>query len=167
MRFNTAISALMVFINEAMTWETKPVSVLRDILDIAPALRAASGGRTVGASSSTFNATFNIQSCLRAVAKIRSGAARGKRNRNSGAGERQVPRRDQGAGERRQRDDRSRRQSLGEGPVVHRRQDHQESHRRAEETGEPDCGLKLILATDETRIEHGFLKNSGVNVNAR
>ncbi len=32
LRFNTAISALMVFINEAMTWETKPVSLLRDFL---------------------------------------------------------------------------------------------------------------------------------------
>ena len=32
MRFNTAISALMVFINEAMAWETKPVAALRDFL---------------------------------------------------------------------------------------------------------------------------------------
>jgi leucyl-tRNA synthetase len=32
LRFNTAISALMVFINEAMTWETKPHSVCRDFL---------------------------------------------------------------------------------------------------------------------------------------
>jgi leucyl-tRNA synthetase len=32
MRFNTAISAMMVFVNEAITWETKPVSVLRDFL---------------------------------------------------------------------------------------------------------------------------------------
>jgi leucyl-tRNA synthetase len=32
LRFNTAISALMVFVNEAMTWEAKPVSVLRDFL---------------------------------------------------------------------------------------------------------------------------------------
>ena len=32
LRFNTAISALMVFVNEAMTWETKPVSILRDFL---------------------------------------------------------------------------------------------------------------------------------------
>jgi leucyl-tRNA synthetase len=31
-RFNTAISALMVFINEAMAWETLPASVLRDFL---------------------------------------------------------------------------------------------------------------------------------------
>jgi leucyl-tRNA synthetase len=32
LRFNTAISALMVFINEAMTWQTKPACVLRDFL---------------------------------------------------------------------------------------------------------------------------------------
>jgi leucyl-tRNA synthetase len=32
LRFNTAISALMVFLNEAMTWETKPTAVLRDFL---------------------------------------------------------------------------------------------------------------------------------------
>jgi leucyl-tRNA synthetase len=32
MRFNTAISAQMVFVNEAITWETKPVSVLREFL---------------------------------------------------------------------------------------------------------------------------------------
>ncbi|HKI69623.1 MAG TPA: class I tRNA ligase family protein, partial [Verrucomicrobiae bacterium] len=32
LRFNTAISALMVFVNEAMTWDVKPCSVLRDFL---------------------------------------------------------------------------------------------------------------------------------------
>jgi leucyl-tRNA synthetase len=32
LKFNTGISALMVFINEAITWETKPVAVLRDFL---------------------------------------------------------------------------------------------------------------------------------------
>jgi leucyl-tRNA synthetase len=32
MRFNTGISAMMVFTNAAMTWETKPASVLRDFL---------------------------------------------------------------------------------------------------------------------------------------
>jgi leucyl-tRNA synthetase len=32
MRFNTAISAMMVFVNDAMTWETKPVSALREFL---------------------------------------------------------------------------------------------------------------------------------------
>jgi len=32
MRFNTAISAMMVFVNDAITWETKPVSVLCDFL---------------------------------------------------------------------------------------------------------------------------------------
>jgi leucyl-tRNA synthetase len=32
MRFNTAISAMMVFMNEALTWEVKPVAVVRDFL---------------------------------------------------------------------------------------------------------------------------------------
>jgi leucyl-tRNA synthetase len=32
LRFNTAISEMMVFINEAIKWETKPASVLRDFL---------------------------------------------------------------------------------------------------------------------------------------
>jgi leucyl-tRNA synthetase len=32
MRFNTAISALMVFVNEAITWETKPIAILREFL---------------------------------------------------------------------------------------------------------------------------------------
>jgi leucyl-tRNA synthetase len=32
LRFNTAISALMVFVNDAMSWETKPVAVLRNFL---------------------------------------------------------------------------------------------------------------------------------------
>jgi leucyl-tRNA synthetase len=32
LRFNTAISAMMVFVNDAMTWETKPVSVLCEFL---------------------------------------------------------------------------------------------------------------------------------------
>ncbi len=30
MRFNTAISAMMIFVNEAIGWEKKPISVLRD-----------------------------------------------------------------------------------------------------------------------------------------
>jgi leucyl-tRNA synthetase len=32
LRFNTAISALMVFINEAMTWQTRPAMALRQFL---------------------------------------------------------------------------------------------------------------------------------------
>jgi leucyl-tRNA synthetase len=37
LRFNTAISAMMVFVNEAITWETKPLSVLRDfVILLAP-----------------------------------------------------------------------------------------------------------------------------------
>jgi leucyl-tRNA synthetase len=34
MRFNTAISAMMVFVNDAITWETKPASVLRTFLQL-------------------------------------------------------------------------------------------------------------------------------------
>ena len=34
MRFNTAISAMMVFVNDVMTWETKPVSVLKPFLQL-------------------------------------------------------------------------------------------------------------------------------------
>ncbi len=34
MRFNTAISAMMMFINEAMTWQTKPLSVMKTFLQL-------------------------------------------------------------------------------------------------------------------------------------
>jgi leucyl-tRNA synthetase len=34
LRFNTAISAMMVFINEAMTWQTKPLSVMKPFLQL-------------------------------------------------------------------------------------------------------------------------------------
>ena len=34
MRFNTAISAMMVFVNEAMTWEVKPVAVVKPFLQL-------------------------------------------------------------------------------------------------------------------------------------
>jgi leucyl-tRNA synthetase len=34
MRFNTAISAMMVFINEAMMWQTKPLSVMKTFLQL-------------------------------------------------------------------------------------------------------------------------------------
>ncbi|MBI3874477.1 MAG: class I tRNA ligase family protein, partial [Verrucomicrobia bacterium] len=34
MRFNTAISAMMVFVNDAITWETRPVSALKIFLQL-------------------------------------------------------------------------------------------------------------------------------------
>jgi leucyl-tRNA synthetase len=34
MRFNTAISAMMVFVNEAITWQTKPYSVMKPFLQL-------------------------------------------------------------------------------------------------------------------------------------
>jgi leucyl-tRNA synthetase len=34
MRFNTAISALMIFVNDAITWETRPATAMRDFLKL-------------------------------------------------------------------------------------------------------------------------------------
>ena len=34
MRFNTAISAMMIFINDAITWQTKPLSVMKTFLQL-------------------------------------------------------------------------------------------------------------------------------------
>ncbi|HEY1717335.1 MAG TPA: class I tRNA ligase family protein [Verrucomicrobiae bacterium] len=34
LRFNTAISAMMVFINEAMTWQTKPLAMMKSFLQL-------------------------------------------------------------------------------------------------------------------------------------
>jgi leucyl-tRNA synthetase len=55
LRFNTAISAMMVFTNEAMTWDTKPVSVMRDFLILlapfAPHIAEELWSKTVSAFS--------------------------------------------------------------------------------------------------------------------
>src|SRR3984957_480763 len=54
-RFNTAISALMIFVNEAITWETKPATVMRDFLILlqpfAPHLAEELGAKLGGAST--------------------------------------------------------------------------------------------------------------------
>ncbi len=34
LRFNTAISAMMVFVNEAMTWQNKPLAVMKTFLQL-------------------------------------------------------------------------------------------------------------------------------------
>jgi leucyl-tRNA synthetase len=56
MRFNTAISALMIFVNDAITWETKPASVLRSFLlllqPFAPHLAEELYAKLAGASAS-------------------------------------------------------------------------------------------------------------------
>jgi leucyl-tRNA synthetase len=53
--FNTAISALMIFVNDAITWETKPKSVLRDFLILlqpfAPHLAEELNAKLGGAST--------------------------------------------------------------------------------------------------------------------
>ena len=107
LRFNTAISALMVFVNDAMTWETKPVSVLRDFLILlqpfAPHLAEELWAKLQLRALRHFRPLRH--SGLRALAQVRSGVARRKRDGNSRAGERQVARRHQGPGQRRQRRD--------------------------------------------------------------
>ena len=59
LRFNTAISAMMVFTNEAMTWETKPVSVLRTFLQLlapfAPHIAEELWEKLLNVQSSTLN----------------------------------------------------------------------------------------------------------------
>jgi len=54
-RFNTAISALMIFVNEAIAWETKPKSVMRDFLVLlqpfAPHLAEELHGKLTGAET--------------------------------------------------------------------------------------------------------------------
>lgn len=53
--FNTAISALMIFVNEAIAWETKPASVMRDFLKLlqpfAPHLAEELHAKLGGAST--------------------------------------------------------------------------------------------------------------------
>jgi leucyl-tRNA synthetase len=59
-RFNTAISALMIFINDAITWETKPAAVMRDFLILlqpfAPHLAEELHAKLGGASTLAYEA---------------------------------------------------------------------------------------------------------------
>jgi leucyl-tRNA synthetase len=60
MRFNTAISAMMVFVNDAITWEIKPVSVLREFL-ILLQLFAPHLAEELGAKLNIEHRTSNIE----------------------------------------------------------------------------------------------------------
>jgi leucyl-tRNA synthetase len=59
-RFNTAISALMIFVNDAISWETKPVAVMRDFLILlqpfAPHLAEELHAKLGGASTLAYEA---------------------------------------------------------------------------------------------------------------
>ena len=71
MRFNTAISAMMVFVNDAMTWETKPVSVLRDFLILlAPFAPHLAEELWAKLQLVTPHAVTSSQSRLRALAEV-------------------------------------------------------------------------------------------------
>jgi leucyl-tRNA synthetase len=60
MRFNTAISAMMVFVNDALTWETKSVSVMREFL-ILLAPFAPHIAEELWEKVNIQHSTFNIQ----------------------------------------------------------------------------------------------------------
>jgi len=60
LRFNTAISAMMVFVNDAITWETKPASVLREFL-ILLAPFAPHLAEELWEKLNIQHSTFNIQ----------------------------------------------------------------------------------------------------------
>jgi leucyl-tRNA synthetase len=63
-RFNTAISALMIFVNDAITWETKPAAVMRDFLILLQPVRAPPGRGTARQTGRRFDAG------LRALAQV-------------------------------------------------------------------------------------------------
>ena len=114
LRFNTAISAMMVLVNEAMTWETKPVSALREFLILlqpfAPHIaeelweklstvhspqsvaRTSAGDPTVDLGLRTLDSLPYAP-----WPEVRPRVARRKRNGNPRAGERQAARRHQSA----------------------------------------------------------------------
>ena len=86
LRFNTAISALMVFVNDAIAWETKPASVLRDFLillhpfapHLAEELFAKLTAQGRAGSPLPAEAAADSRPLLPALAEIRSRPARGK-----------------------------------------------------------------------------------------
>ena len=64
LRFNTGISALMVFVNEAMTWPTKPADVLRDFLILlqpyAPHIAEELWAKLLSSQPSTLNSQLAL-----------------------------------------------------------------------------------------------------------
>jgi len=95
-RFNTAISALMIFVNDAISWETKPASVMRDFLillqpfapHLAEELHAKLGGASTLAyepwpkfdpallAEETIQIPVQINGKLRDVITVPAGAAK-------------------------------------------------------------------------------------------
>ena len=97
LRFNTAISALMVFINEAMTWEAKPVSALRDFLILLQPFAPHVAEELWSKLHATRNTQHAPSPRLRRLAILRSGPAGRGYPGDPRAGEWQASRRDQSA----------------------------------------------------------------------
>ena len=79
MRFNTAISALMVFVNEAMTWQTKPLAVMKAFLQLLAPFAPHLAEELWARLHSTFGQVAPSLTYA-AMAKIRPSVARRKRN---------------------------------------------------------------------------------------
>jgi leucyl-tRNA synthetase len=95
-RFNTAISALMIFVNDAITWEKKPAAVMREFLillqpfapHLAEELHAKLGGASTLAyepwpkfdpallAEETIEIPVQVNGKLRDVIKVPTGAAK-------------------------------------------------------------------------------------------
>ena len=138
LRFNTAISALMVFINDAMTWETKPRAVLRDFLILlqpfAPHIAEELWSK-LGETNSLgyqpwpkFDPALLVENTLEIPVQVNGKLQRCHQDCSGcipgGTG-------DGGIG-------------IGKGEIVYRGQNHQENHRGAEEIGQY-CGRLRVL----------------------
>jgi leucyl-tRNA synthetase len=95
-RFNTAISALMIFVNDAIAWETKPAAVMREFLillqpfapHLAEELHAKLGGASTLAyepwpkfdpallAEETIEIPVQVNGKLRDVIKVPAGASK-------------------------------------------------------------------------------------------
>ena len=144
MRFNTAISAMMVFINEAMTWKREACLRLPHLRPVARTVRSRTSPRNSGPRRIQ-NSKFKMRSLSYAPwPAVRPWACSWSRSSSLpvqiNGKLRDVIKR---SGRCRQRHDRSRRTCGGENHAASRGQNGQESHHRAEEDGEPDRGVSV------------------------
>ena len=86
LNFNTAISQMMIFVNEVTAQEKRPRCVARTIRAIARAIRAASCRRIVG------KARAQAIARARTVAEVRRRVAGGEHRHRRNSGQRQVAR---------------------------------------------------------------------------
>ena len=135
LRFNTAIAAMMEFVNHFTKLEVRPRSVLEPfVLLLAPFAPhvAEELWQVLGPHE---------HAGLRALAEVRPGADEGRRDRDPGAGQRQGEGAAEGAGRDRRQGTGSRGAGRRDGEGPDRRQDDQDGEGRAAEAGERRGGV--------------------------